>query len=72
MNMKLSVQTKHPPSHSWISRACAPNPHLSIVMLIIGLILSLVFVMCKGASIYASRNEMEDSDEEEEETKPAE
>ena len=44
---------------------------LSIVMLIIGLILSLVFVMCKGASIYASRNEMEDS-EEEEETQPAE
>ena len=40
-------------------------------MLIIGLILSLVFVMCKGASIYASRNEMEDS-EEEEETQPAE
>ena len=39
-------------------------------MLIIGLILSLVFVMCKGASIYASRNEMEDS-EEEEETQPA-
>ena len=40
-------------------------------MLIIGLILSLVFVMCKGASIYASRNEMEDSDEEEE-AQPAE
>ena len=41
-------------------------------MLVIGLIISLVFVGCKGTSIYLSRNEMEDEEEEEEETKPTE
>jgi hypothetical protein len=47
---------------------------LSICMLIIGLILSIVFVACKGTSIYLSRNDMEeesDADEEAAETQPA-
>ena len=46
---------------------------LSIFMLIIGLLLSVLFVACKGTTIYLSKNNMEqESDDEEEkpETKP--
>lgn len=41
---------------------------LSICMLVIGLILSLVFLACKGATVYMGRNSGDEESEEEEAT----